>query len=435
MANIYVDSAAAGLNNGTSWANAYTSFNTAIGTVTNADTVWLKSTHAEGSASNLAFNCPTSPGLRILCAGDASEPPTSLGTGALVDTTGSLAFNGYLYCYGVTFKNVFADLALNSTFVGTGHGMRFESCTFWLNRSTGAQRLLVGYLGHSSNGSADFRLWDCTVRFAHTGSTITPRCGQTIITGLTIDSAGSTPTTLFSLSNSGAESSAIIEGCDLSSETFTNLIGVNTDTNGSCIVRNCKLPASVTLVSGTYDQPGMPEVQIMNCDDGDTQYVLYFAQYAGTVAEETTIVRTGGASQSRKMVSNANALFPSYPLRGPEIVRYNSTVGSSITVTLEFVHDSATALKNDEFWIDVQYQGTSGFPLALFASSAKADVLATAADTTDSSESWTTTGMSNPNTRKCTVTFTPQEAGYLYVVPHLAKASTTVYYDPEIAVS
>ena len=178
-----------------------------------------------------------------------------------------------------------------------------------------------------------------------------------------------------------------------------------------------------------------------NCDSGDTNYRLWIEDYAGSIKSETTLVKTGGASDgdtplSWKMATTANAEYPLVLLRSPEIFseRITST-GSAKTITVDILHDSATALKDDEIWLEVQYLGTSGFPLGSFANDSKADVLAAGANQASSSATWTTTGMGNPNKQKLEVTFTPQEKGVAIVTVCMAKASYTVYVDPLAVVS
>ncbi|MEK9809109.1 MAG: hypothetical protein VW362_01580, partial [Candidatus Nanopelagicales bacterium] len=138
---------------------------------------------------------------------------------------------------------------------------------------------------------------------------------------------------------------------------------------------------------------------------------------------------------SWKMATTANAEYPAIILRSPEIAKWNETTGSSVTVTVDILHDSATALKDNEVWLEVEYLGTSGTPLALFTDDAVADVITTAADQTSSSATWTTTGMTNPNKQKLSVTFTPQEKGLIIARVCVAKASYTVYVDPELQIS
>jgi len=176
-----------------------------------------------------------------------------------------------------------------------------------------------------------------------------------------------------------------------------------------------------------------------NCDSADTNYRMQRHQYEGDSYSETTLVRTGGASDgttglSDRHVSSANSKFYA-PLYGPEMVIWNNAVGSSQTVTCEILHDSVTALTDAEVWLETEYLGTSGFPLSLFASDRAADILATPANQAASSETWTTTGMTNPNTQKLVTTQTPQEKGWYRCRVALAKASYTVYADPKLAVA
>lgn len=178
-----------------------------------------------------------------------------------------------------------------------------------------------------------------------------------------------------------------------------------------------------------------------NCDNADTNYRIWQEGYAGSVRSETTLVRTGGSGDgtttlSWKMATSANAEYPLILLESGEIhSEWIDTVGAAKTVTVEILHDSTTNLKDDEIWLDVQYLGTAGFPLGSFANDAKADVFATAADQTTSTVAWTTTGLTNPNKQKLSVTFTPQEKGVAICRVMMAKASYTVYVDPLATVS
>lgn len=178
---------------------------------------------------------------------------------------------------------------------------------------------------------------------------------------------------------------------------------------------------------------------MFNCDSGDTNYRYRKATQFGTIQDETGIVRTGGASDGTttiayKMVTNANAEHPMLTLDSPEIVRWNDTTGSAITLTVHGLWDSATNIKDNEIWLDVMYLGTSGAPLGSFVNDG-ISVVATAADQAASTETWTTTGMANPNKFKMAVTFTPQEKGFVHATVRMAKASATVYIDPMLNVS
>jgi hypothetical protein len=231
---------------------------------------------------------------------------------------------------------------------------------------------------------------------------------------------------------------ALVEGLDLS-EFSSSLNIASAVGSARLIIRNCKLPASWAGSLYTGTKIAGARIEMHNCDSADTNYHMQIEDFCGAIVTETTIVRTGGASDgttpiSWKMASNSTAEYPLLTLDTPEIVVWNSTVGSSITVTVETVTDNVT-LTDAECWLEVQYLGTSGRPLSTVITDAKADVLASAANQTSSSETWTTTGLTTPTKQALSVTFTPQEAGYLHAVVRLAKASATVYVDPELTVT
>ena len=121
-------------------------------------------------------------------------------------------------------------------------------------------------------------------------------------------------------------------------------------------------------------------------------------------------------------------------------MRWNETTGSALTVTAEIVHDSqgagtSSAFLDSEIWLEVQYLGTSGYPLALFGSDAPAGVLTAAADQASSSETWTTTGLATPVKQKLEATITPQVKGFIHARIVMAVASKVAYICPKIAVA
>jgi len=261
--------------------------------------------------------------------------------------------------------------------------------------------------------------------------------------GGSLDTTTAIPTNL--ISGTGGESGRIVlQGVDLSTlNTALVLAGVATTTN-TCVkhyFRNCKLHASVLALSATRAilSPGAEEIFVDNCDSGDTNYRIDHRKYEGSIVTETTIKRTGGANDGTtgycwKMASLAGANFV-LPLESPPIAIWNEPVGSVKTLTVEIVHDSETALHDDEVWVEVEYLGTSGFPKSLLASDRMTDIMATAVDQATSTVDWTTTGITNVNKQKLVATFTPQEKGPFVARVMLAKASYTVYVCPKVVVA
>lgn len=441
MANIYVRSSdGSDVDNGSTWALAKATLSGAAAIDAAGDNIYIASTHSESTASTvtLTFASTTAAPVKIISVNDAAQPPTAVATGAAVTTTGNSAItiNNAGYVYGITFtagtgaNNV--GIALNNT---AGHASTYENCNFYLGTTSNSPT--VETAGGFSNGRTVLR--NCNVRFGAAGQKVFANRATLIWEGGGITSGGTSPTTLFSNPGTLVRSEIYASNLDLSSAS-SSLNLFTAGAGGTYVIRNSKLPASWSgsLYSGTLVAGERAEMH--NCDSGDTNYRLWVEDYTGSIKSETTLVRTGGASDgtttiSWKVVTSANAEYPGIVLETPEVSVWNDTTGSSVTVTVDVLHDSVTNLKDDEVWLEVTYLGTSGFPLGTLITDAKANVLATAADQDASSATWTTTGMANPNKQKLAVTFTPQEKGFIQARVRVAKASYTLYVDPELQVS
>lgn len=430
-------------DNGSTWALANATLGGAMADQSAGDRIWISQSHAETSASNTTITCPgslASP-CQMLCGNDAAEPPTALASTATITTTSTadLFVDGNFYCYGVSFfSNHYIWLS-----GGTAPQIQqFDNCAFRLTGSSG-EFIWLSNGGFQDNGI--IRWTNCNVRFGATGQGIFAT-GRMEWIGGSVLSGGTSPTNLFL---NGAfrtyQGKFLISGVDLSNlGTSTNLFLAG-DQQVDGVIRNCKLPASWNgvLISGT--QTAGSRYAMYNCDSGDTNYRLWVEDFSGSIKSETTIIRTGGANDgttglSWKMVTAANAEYPVIHLESPEIVIWNETTGSSVSVTAEIVHDSAGAgsgskFQDNEIWIDVQYLGTSGYPLGTVITDCKADVLASAANQTDSTETWTTTGLTTPVKQKLSVSFTPRKKGFIHAKIVMAKASKTCYVCPKIAVA
>lgn len=425
-------------DNGTTWPLAKATVAGAAAIDTAGDTIWVSDNHAESTAGNvsIALAGTLAAPTKLLCGDDAAEPPTALATTASVTTTGSgaISIGGVAaYVYGISF-NISTGATSNGGSISASW-FEAEQCNF----SILATATSVSIALQAADGLSVFR--NCGFKFgaATQGLTVgsSTTTGTVHIKGGSLLAGGTSPTNLVRDMFTG--SVLEVDGLDLTNASAgINLVNDSGD-NSRATFRNMRLPASWSGVLNAAT-PGFGSVfEMFNCDSADTHYTYRKATQLGTIRDETTLVRTGGASDgtttySLKLETNANAEHPLLTLDTPEMVKWNDTTGSSITVTVEFLHDSATALKDNEIFLDAMYLGTSGVPLASFVSDG-ISVVATAADQADSSETWTTTGMSNPNTRKLSVSFTPQEAGFIHAVVRVAKASTTVYVDPMVTVS
>lgn len=439
MADIYVRSTdGSDADNGSTWALAKATATGAAAIDASGDTIYFSSNHAESSATSLT----------LLYAGTLANPVKLL---SVDDTTGLLlsgaeivssgnsgiAISGYVYANGIDFRASVGGTGVGNIVVASSAAKSvFENCLL----SVGTTNTFPSIqLGSTSTVVAVIELLDTDVSLNSTTGRINI-AGQVTWRGGEYIPQSNDPTVLFTLTQR-AYGPSVIEGVDFSALQA----GVNiTDTvTGMCqlLLRNCKLPSgwSGVLFANAITSAGL-RIEMHNCDAGDTNYRLWVQDYSGSIKSETTLVRTGGATDgtteySFSMATTANTHETHACLISPEISIWNDDVGSSKTVTVEILHDSATPLTDAEIWLEVQYLGTSGFPLSSFISDARANILTSAVDQTTSSETWTTTGMSNPNTQKLSVTFTPQEKGYLQAKVYLAKPSKTVYIDPKLTVA
>lgn len=432
------------VDNGSTWALANATITGAAADDAAGDTIYFSQAHSETTAGSIsvAFGTNASP-TKLVCANDAAEPPTAVATTAVIacTTAANITINGSLYAYGLTLR-AGNGAAVNSNIVlatTAGDIQRWESCVFDINTTGGTSQIQVG---STANQQQTEVYWDsCHVKFANTASDGIAVFNVFHWRGGSGQSGTATPSdALIRLNATNKPGFVSVSGVDLSNFASTlNLVMAGASQGAKVVFRNCKMPASWSGSLVTTPSVGI-RVELWNCSATDTNYAMWIEDYEGTIKHETTIVRTGGASDgdtpiSWRMASTANAEWPAIILRSPEIFIPNTTTGASKTLTVEIAQDgTTTALNDDEIWLEVEYLGTSGTPLALFATDAKATFLTSAAAQTDSTEAWSGLGGSNKK-QKLSVTFTPQEEGVYIARVCLAKASTTVFVDPLVTVT
>jgi hypothetical protein len=404
------------------------------------DFICIGDNSAETQAATITLANTSATPFYVICHNHSgSYPPTSsdLTTGATLTTssTGSTINVSAvaIYMSGVELIASGANGFLNpgaTTSSSAGH-QRYKNCKFTL--SGGGQGIFMGSIGASA--TAPYVHTDnCTFSFSSTGAGLFLQAVTWLWENSATALAGSAvPTNLLKGINGTAQhSDVLIRGVDLSpAGSSKNLIGGAFA--GRCALLDCKINASVTVSANPF-QPGV--VDLINCDSGAVNYRNERHTYAGDLTTETTIVRTGGASDgitpaAGKIVTTANSLIWQYPFEAPPIAIWNETTGSAITVTLYGIWGAGVVPNNDEFWIDVAYLGSTLTPIASLATSGKADILASNAALTSDSSTW---GGSTTKF-KTSVTITPQQKGYIYVTPKMAKASTTLYYDTKLLVA
>jgi hypothetical protein len=446
MASYYVYSGAAGSNNGSSWANAFTTLATAFVTEVAGDTLYVAHDHNEATSnpSLTSSGTITSP-TKVICVDRAgSVPPVSADrrtTAQVSSTTNTnLSMEGCTHYDGIIFTaGAGSTSSANLILLGTDNTwLRFDNCSLRLG-ITGASgsKILLG--GASGNGGGTLvELNNTTLSFASTASTTgVSFVGKMKWRNTTSALIGAqVPTNLFTFTTGQRGGAIECIGVDLSAMgSGKNICNIASASQGATArFMDCKLDAAVTK-STTPTGHGAIVIDFVRTGATGVNYTFHHQDITGTLTEETTIVRTGGATDGTtpiawKVVTTTSCNY-STPFECPLIAIWNDTTGSSKTATVEGVWGGGAVPNDDDIWLDVEYLGSSSSPQGSFVNDGKANLLATAAGQTSSSETW---GGSTTKF-KLGVTFTPQQKGWIYSRVKCAKASSTFYIDPLVTLT
>jgi len=437
MTTRYVRSGAGGSANGTSWANAYLSLANALNASAAGDVIYVSEDHAESQASTMSL---TSPGsavnpVKVICVDHTGTvPPVSadLRTTATVSTTSSngIVFGGsdsYIIYDGLTFTSGSSGGSVNMNLAGSaGAQIKFRNGALRLGGSSAGNTINTG------NAGGRIELENTTMQFAATtqgvaaGGRVIWRNTPNALSGATF------PATLFTPGTSGCDLE--VDGVDLSAITGT-IVGTSSGQGPiNAKLVDCKINASATIAAARTKR-GDGVVEYTRIDSGGTNYKQGKVCFEGSQSVETTIVRTGGASDgttpiSWKIVTTANCT-EHFPYESIPIAIWNDTTGSPVTATIQGIWGGGSVPNVDDIWGEVEYLGSSASPLGSFANDGKADILAASVGQTAGSGTW------GGSTTKfeIAVTFTPQQKGYILFRVKAAKASSTFYIDPKITLS
>jgi hypothetical protein len=447
MAAKYLRSSAAGAGTGADWTNAYTTLAAAMAGVSAGDTIYVANDHAETQTANMTITSPGTAAAPVLVIGvntNSTVPPTgvvSSPTASITTTTGgTMTFSGFAYIYGINFMcgtsgSVTFNLTSSSSWMYI-----FDNCTININTTGSGSRINIG--STSTTPIATLVLIDTPLDFGNVTQTINfgnCRMFWRSTSNISGSGLGIVPTTLVTPLN--AYSTLEISGVDLSAfGSGKNLVNVGTGTSILVKISNCLLGSSVSVITGTISTQGH-QVLLDISDSASTNYRMEHYKYQGKIIGETTVVRTGGASDGTTTISHkftTNSSGPSLysPLEGPWMYVWNQTSGSK-TITVEFLHDSVTNLKDSEIYLELEYVTTGQTPLSITRTNRAASVVATPADCPagTGTGNWTTTGLTNPNSQKLTLNFTVDPRMPVRARVCLVKTNYTVYIDPLLTIS
>lgn len=371
----------------------------------------------------------------IYCADKTISNPGSgdLKTTGTISNTGvgtNITISGNTYYYGLTFDSGSGGATSNAIIPGSsGNWSKFDSCAL---RKTGT----TANVSALQLQGGDLELVNTTVQFGATGDFFKVVSGNlfwrntpSAITGATL------PTTLISKTGT---CNVYIQGVDLSAlGSGKTLVAASTQPAQVTLV-DCKLGTSVTIAATPAQV--MERTDLVRCDSGATNYRAERYWYQGTQTTETTIIRTGGASDGTtpiawKLVSTANSKWV-MPFESQPIMIWNDSTSAITTLTLYGTTTGGGVPNNDDIWVEVEYLGSALTPQGSFITTTKANNLAASAATNNSSDASTWAGGGAGNGFKIVVpSFTPGMKGPLNITIKVAKASTTYYIDPLPSIS
>jgi hypothetical protein len=436
MALLYVWSGAAGAGTGANWANAFTTLAAATTPEVAGDTLYVAHDHSELTATaTLNFSGTVSNPTKVVCVDrGGSVPPVAADRRATAviatSANGSIVTNGFTHYDGIIFiTGNSTGVASHSIANTTNQRLRFDNCSFRIG-STGNGR--IGVANVSSGCYVEFN--NCTMSFSAVGQGI-DLGGDLIWRNTPLALIGTAVPTILLVPVTGRGGDVEIIGVDLSAAgSGKTLVGTNANASGSKIrLVDCKIDAAVTksTVPATH---GGNEVDFIRT--GATgNYRVFCHRVSGTLQEETTVVRTGGASDGTtaiawKIDTTANCNY-SMSFECPPIAIWNDITGSAVTATVEGIWGGGAVPNDDDIWLDVEYLGDASSPQGSFVNDGKATLLTTAAGQTSSTETW---GGSTTKF-KLGVSFTAQQKGWIYARVKCAKASSTFYIDPLVTLT
>lgn len=448
MTVYYVDDGGSATAPYDTWAKAATSLSALDDAVAFAsdDIVYIGHDHVcqyVHAASRTITGPTTGRPTIIISATTGSDPPAYQKSATdQVDTSEGaygLTFDGSFALHGVRMKCGTADPTFLNPDNDEAIGFSAD-CTMAL----GAGRSLA--IG-GANASALICLKNFTIDLTADGTT--PRSAVAVdfgngiyeINGLAfVNAAYRTGTVLRQASGAGR---VMIDGADFSG--FTN--ATNCEIVGAMIspraqLVNCLTKSSPTLINAATSRYPGNEILLVNVGPVDDPIALTLLRYGGDLVSSTAIVRTGGASiediACSWLVTTTANCGENAPFYSPWIYGHITTTGSK-TFDVCITNDTAD-FTDAEVWMEVEYMGAADSPLYTLGSDQRATITTTpAAQTDDTTSTWTGAGPSYTYKQKLSVTATVNETG-LYrarvAVGVTSIASSRYFYvDPKVTVS
>ena len=236
-------------------------------------------------------------------------------------------------------------------------------------------------------------------------------------------------------------------GTDLSLITGT-LLDLTGSENLVLRLVNCKLGTGVTRTTGVTGITNSYIELIGSSTEtglGSGESVRDYAKeyYRGTILNEATFVRTGGANDG--VAGFSYALTPRTAstkegLLSLETRWFGGLVEGDASTSKDFTIYIANSSGSDktkaDVWVEILYPSEAGVTQHDFDISSRTAIDVSASDVTDDTASDWSTGAGGKNAQKIVIAKTPDFTGPVYARVHFAQAGTnTLYVDPKVYVT
>lgn len=429
------------------WATAAQDMETVLGAMSAGDTLFVQGLATDTAAAartltssgTMANPCKiigvqdgtTNTGTSVVTSdlvarGDADMPHISVTGGG-----NDLTFAGVADIYG--FEVTVIDRTQTNN---NDHTWTFNNCTF---NPTGFFIILAG--GAILN--------NCGINMA-TNSSIYCRDGTGFhMNGGVVDFTGGSPTNFIVQVQAPVDFIGVDLGNMATGKNLQN--GTTAAKQSRLVFRNCKMPTSYTLHSGSAMTPKIQSIELIGCNSnasakGDTtSYPDYeYEDYYGTINLEATIVRTGGADDGASGLF-AYAMTPTIDttLAGTSAALVSPWMdvwveAGSTTITVHIANDTAsTDFNEDEVWCEF-YTPDSGDTAQHEQTFDPANEHLLESSTIITDDTGSTWGTGGNNHQKMSATVTPGFEGVVQVRLHFAKryasSPATLFLDayPEV---
>lgn len=411
MAIIYVDSSAAGANDGSSWANAYTSINSTNGAAA-GDEIYVENNHSQGTMAAIDWTNGLAENPVIISSRDSSDDSYTPATSAQF-TSSDMDWTG-----GISVWGIYWDGSDDALLDADGERQEYIDCNVRAGdviNVTGRHCWTGCTINHNdffNVTNSHIELHNCTLdqESNYSRATIFTGFGYILMSSCNIGAYDATLTGIGGGARVDIYSSIVPDETPTATTANAQYVALN----------NCHTSA---ILNDT------PPLAIRRTGDA-----------SGEVTTSTSSYRTGGADDgeqanaySLQMATNANAIELYRPLVSPTFGKWLSGSETSIKVYVA----SGGTLNDDDFWITVESPSEVASPnqtaQATFESTRMTLDGTPAALTTDSSSTWNGSGVGTK--QEISVTIAPTIAGLCTVRAYLAKPSTTIYVDPKIEAS